>query len=484
MMSKRNSFSCLLWCLSLSFLETYHAWTTTTTTRARTAISFRHTVSSSSALCVTHLPTQPALEFRQADGNDPKEIIKTVQAGANGTDANLQSELSPLPQSLPDGVAIILNTNARGVTPDLVDAIQTQFDFSAANKARVFVTSTSEQARQAVEELQKQPARIVIPIGGDGTLTTMIQYFYDVSPMLPLFGYIPMGTGNALGTVIGCSPRRRFRRSKKMQAIRDVLDKLLDIAESMESDSTAQPQVDIVDIPLLQITMTSSEQRREQVCCFFAGIGFDSLMLQDYKDLQEWSSRSALWKNKFESVWGYTVALFTRTLPKCIADQSHIVTVELSTTKPTLWVDHRRGDVVRSITPETTEKKTLLYRGKAGIVAAATTPFYGGNLKLFPFARVTENGCQVRVGRIHPIQGVLNMFQIFQGTYRNSDMGCLDFIGTQFSLEVQDEQGYPVQHSGESMGYSQHVELEVLKDQVKFVTLLPPRLVCEDGSCN
>jgi diacylglycerol kinase family enzyme len=481
-MTIRCSISCLLWCLSLSFLETYHAWTTTT--RARTPISSRHTVSSSSSLCVTRFSTQPALEFQQADDNDPKESIKTVQAGANGTDANSQSELSPLPQSLPDGVAIILNTNARGVTPDLIDAIQNQFDFSATNKTRVFVTSTAEQARQAVEELQKRPARIVIPIGGDGTLTTMIQYFYDMSHTLPMFGYIPMGTGNALGTVIGCSPRRRFRRSKKMQAIRDVLNRLLDIAESMENNSTAQPQVDIVDLPLLHLTTTSSEQQREKVCCFFAGVGFDSLLLNDYKDLQEWTSRSALLKNRFESVWGYTVALFTRTLPKCIVDHSHIVTVELSTTKHALWVDHRRGDVVRSITPKTTEEKTLLYRGKAGIVAAATTPFYGGNLKLFPFARLTENGCQVRVGRIHPIQGVLNMLQIFKGTYRNSDMGCLDFIGTQFTLEVQGEQGYPVQHSGESMGRSQHVELEVLKDQVRFVTLLPPRLVCEDGSCS
>eukprot|EP00980_Cylindrotheca_fusiformis_P029664 scaffold23675_cov108-Cylindrotheca_fusiformis.AAC.2 len=512
MAKTRSSLPCIL-CL-LFLVQTYHAWTTTSVS-LRTALSVRQqerSSPSSTALHISGVPTRYTLqtEPQDGDGNDDvnsalglNSLHYSVKTASNTTSEQSHLTSSSSQQKEGNGIAIILNTNARGVSSGLVDAIKTQFYSVPTHKARIFVTSTEEQARQAVQELLRQPAKVVIPIGGDGTLTTMIQLFYDISPeSLPLFGYIPMGTGNALGTVIGCKPRRRFRQSKRMQAMQDVLQQLLDISESLEKGER-NIQSDIVDLPLLQIT-TSVEsndddddqplQQQEKVCCFFAGVGFDSLMLQDYKDLQEWSKQSPFWRNKFRSVWGYTVALFTRTLPKCITDQSHICTVELSTTQPALWVDHRRGDVVRSIMPKDESSKTLLYRGDAGIVAAATTPFYGGNLKLFPFARVTEKGCQVRVGRIHPLQGVLNIPQIFRGTYRNSNMGCLDFIGTQFSLELLEnnindddgddaDPGYPVQHSGESMGHSQHVEIQVLEDPVQFVTLLPPRMVCEDGSC-
>lgn len=380
----------------------------------------------------------------------------------------------------PSGIAIILNSNARGVSRDMMQAIQDL----ACDKIRVYTTSTYPQAQQAIRDMQKSPPQVVVPIGGDGTLTTLIQLFHDASIPLPYIGYLPMGTGNALGTVIGCLPKRRFRKQKRLQAIKDVLLQLSDIAQTMKQangDTSIEHQVDIVEMPLMHVTTTSSNQtNKQQVYCFFAGIGFDSLMLQDYKELQEWSSKSRFWKDKFASVWGYTVALFTRTLPKCVAYQSHLVGLQVSTKKPALWVDHRRGDVVRKVRLDTTDKdgsSTLLYKGQAGIVAASTTPFYGGNLKLFPFARLSENGCQVRIGRIHPLVGVVNIPRIFSGAYRNSEMGCLDFIGTQFTVDISD--GHPVQHSGESMGLAQHVELQVLKEPVKFVTLLPPRLVSE-----
>jgi diacylglycerol kinase family enzyme len=44
------------------------------------------------------------------------------------------------------------------------------------------VTSTKEQAQQVAQTLMYEhpPATLVIPIGGDGTLTTMIQYLWDV----------------------------------------------------------------------------------------------------------------------------------------------------------------------------------------------------------------------------------------------------------------------------------------------------------------
>jgi diacylglycerol kinase family enzyme len=474
-MRKFQSFYYLLF-LFVVYSKTSHGWVAVATTR----VSQRTSAGALSSLYVTNFPTRQEIYETESDTNDhdlDEGIIPKLETEVE----QKQSPETPAPS----GIAIILNTNARGVSDELIRTIQAKFLF-LPNEARIFVTSTTEQAKKAVDDLQQQPAQIVIPVGGDGTLTTMIQYFHDKSPgRLPLFGYIPLGTGNALGSVIGCKPRHRFRLSKQIEAIQDVLKQLLDIAQALEQklDVPTEVEVDIVDLPLLQITTAYQENKKDQICCFFAGIGFDSLMLQDYKELQQWSDQSTFWKDKFQSVWGYTVALFTRTLPKCVSNQSHLVKVELTTKKDALWVDHRRGDIVRKIPSPNSQggkpQETMLYKGQAGIVAAATTPFYGGNLKLFPFARLTENGCQVRVGRIHPLNGVLNIPKIFDGSYRNFEMGCLDFVGTQFSLEIQGDDGYPVQHSGESMGPKTHVDLQVLDEPARFVTLLPPRLVCE-----
>jgi hypothetical protein len=124
-------------------------------------------------------------------------------------------------------------------------------------------------------------------------------------------------------------------------------------------------------------------------------------------------------------------------------------------------------------------------------------------LRLFPFARMATTTMHLRVGRIHPLRGVVNLAQIFSGTYRDTRpdaFGCLDFLSTQFSLEILETTppptpqsssssgsngntnsiGYPVQHSGESVGRCQKVDFQVMPDPIRFVTLLPPRMVHEE----
>ena len=144
---------------------------------------------------------------------------------------------------------------------------------------------------------------------------------------------------------------------------------------------------------------------------------------------------------------------------------------------------------------------TILYEGQAGIVAGSTVPFYGGGLRLFPFARMGGNGnMHLRVGRIHPLRGVINIPRIFEGSYRDkrdATFGCLDFIGPSFTVRILDDNnssndesssGYPVQHSGESIGRCTEVELGACPGNsisssspppIQFLTLLPPRPVFE-----
>ena len=488
-------------------------------------------------------------------------------------------------------ISIVLNTNARGVTQDLVDAaleiMEKQENKAAENaayspKIQVHVTSTLEEAKQAAKEIMiassasqqqstpKKQQTLVVPVGGDGTLTTMIDQLWQEHLLLnsmngnngekknaannndkalfPIsFAYIPMGTGNALGSVVACQAsfhkqgrKRRLlksiinpKRAKREQFQATLQQLIAGISSSNDNDTTSNDndaaiQTDTVELPLMQVkTFVSEHSKTPNVdYTFFAGVGFDSLMLQDYKDMQQYAGEKAktsrlrsiykfLKDTVLGGVTGYTIALFTRTLPQCVERNAHLMQVRISTSAPpqtTHWIDHRRGDLMRAVVEgdgDDLEEKggannnsndgdesLLLYQGQAGIVAAGTAPFYGGGLRLFPFARMTPHGMHLRVGRIHPLKGVVNIPGIFAGSYRdtsNDEFGCIDFCGPQFVIDVlSPKEGYPVQHSGESVGKCTRVQFAVagngnaqsdslpLPPSMRFVTLMPPRLVVED----
>ncbi|KAL3942654.1 MAG: hypothetical protein SGARI_000194 [Bacillariaceae sp.] len=320
-------------------------------------------------------------------------------------------------------------------------------------------------------------------------------------------------------------------RKAKRERFTATLQQLIAGSISSSSGDTAI-QTDTVELPLMQVKTFLSKDGSGQSkpiidYTFFAGVGFDSLMLQDYKDMQAWSkdksktSRIAsiyrfLKDTVLGRVTGYTIALFAKTLPQCIDRNAHLMEVCISTDSPvkTHWIDHRRGDLMRPVvgaendsgesdsdtTDSTDDNTTLLYQGQAGIVAAGTAPFYGGGLRLFPFARMTPHGMHLRVGRIHPLRGVLNIPDLSA-----KDFGCIDFVGSQFEIKVlSPTEGYPVQHSGESVGRCTKVQFQVAADagaaagsdsdsttgyslnelplppSMRFVTLLPPRLVVEE----
>mmetsp|Transcript_36565 Transcript_36565/g.42028 ORF Transcript_36565/g.42028 Transcript_36565/m.42028 type:complete len:172 (+) Transcript_36565:161-676(+) len=42
---------------------------------------------------------------------------------------------------------------------------------------------------------------------------------------------------------------------------------------------------------------------------------------------------------------------------------------------------------------------------------------------------------------LHPIEGLCNVASIFNGSYRDRSFRCLDFIGTQFNIEINESYG-------------------------------------------
>ena len=423
-------------------------------------------------------------------------------------------------------VAIILNTNARSVTADMIPLAE-----SVLGEDAVYCTTTAEQAQQAALSLIKQNVSLVVAVGGDGTLSSMINYLTqsiiqhqkhnstftvdEAVAKLPTMAFIPMGTGNGVGSVVACQApidivkpslfTRIFRRKAlKHEKFVQVLKLLPMVGNDLAYGTTnINDMVDLVELPMLEVTTPRSEQDQGDLC-FFAGVGFDSLLLQDFKDVKAWSVRRGILRETLGSVTGYVVALVSKTLPKCIQRNAHQIQVEITSTDPhAVWIDHRRGDVVRKLTSTTQgdappTAPTLVYKGTAGIVAAGTSPYYGGGLRLFPFARMTLDKMHLRVGRIHPLRGFLQIPRIFRGSYRDTrpgSFGCLDFLASDFTVSVRPtttdgtiaaedtttttpkKNGYPLQHSGEAIGSYEQFRLRVVPAPVKFITFFKKRIV-------
>jgi len=106
---------------------------------------------------------------------------------------------------------------------------------------------------------------------------------------------------------------------------------------------------------------------------------------------------------------------------------------------------------------------------------------------------VTTDKMHLRLGRIHPLRGFFNIPRIFRGSFRDkrlSSFGCMDFIGGDFDVHVTSSRrdtdtkelvkGFPVQHSGESVGYFEKFRLRVINEPVRFVTLMEKRMTKEE----
>jgi hypothetical protein len=421
--------------------------------------------------------------------------------------------------------AVFINPNARSVTPKVIETAR-----SVWGHDHVYVTANDEAAQDAIRQaVQQHSYALLVPVGGDGTLARLLELWRQavveqaavvahnqtqLSPeaalaKFPAVAYLPLGTGNGVGSVVGnpVRPRRRWgiiprsSRSKRRVLydtfcrLRDVGQTLADAAkydklplEDFDNDRDWEylpmPMIQVTSQPVGKVTTSLAENGcdcdRDGDLCFFAGVGFDSLMLNDFKEIKAWSVQTGVLKGFLGSVAGYCVALVVRTLPQSLQGK-HRIHVEVTTPTTALWVDHRRGDVVRRMN----KSQKTLFKGTTGIVAAGTSPFYGGGLRLFPFARMTEDMMHIRVGRIPPWQGVLQIPQIFAGTYRDTspqNIGCVDFIGDDFTVIVEadtstnnkdegDKAGYPLQHSGEAVGHVTCFRLRVVKEPIRFVCL-------------
>jgi nitrate reductase NapAB chaperone NapD len=151
-------------------------------------------------------------------------------------------------QQRPDTkIVVVMNANARGVSNQTIQMAQDVFGIESVlvthtipdvyRALQPLIVTKPFQPNTTTDHLDCHPSMIIVTMGGDGTLATTIQTmcqilleqsnvildpnnnnnnsippissssssYTRIMSQLPIIAYVPLGTGNAVGSVVGCS---------------------------------------------------------------------------------------------------------------------------------------------------------------------------------------------------------------------------------------------------------------------------------------
>lgn len=341
------------------------------------------------------------------------------------------TELDETEVSRQGKVALLLNRNAKGISRNMERSLM-----QVVGREHCFVCCSEEDAATAVEELLDRGCYDVLVCGGgDGTVASVVNFLRRAcasrpNAAVPALSVLRLGTGNALAYLVGAG-------TGPLKDLRSLMNRV-------QSEKTKA-----LPTSLLRL---SDESIEEPKLCFFAGLGYDARMLRDYVWLRS-RTESSLIRSWVRSPFGYILALLIRTLPATLR-REHVFNVRVTNlADEAFFVDPRKGDWAIS-----KKRGEVLYGGEVGILCASSEPFYGGGLKLFPFAGLNPGFAHLRLASIHPVIATLNVLPIWRGTYRNAHK-VRDFLFKDVLVEA--DRPAPLHHSGDLIGEVTRLRIQV-----------------------
>ena len=115
--------------------------------------------------------------------------------------------------------------------------------------------------------------------------------------------------------------------------------------------------------------------------------------------------------------------------------------------------------------PGLAAEKTLLYEGPSTIVGVATEPFYGYNIRAFPFARMKEGYMNLRILRAKPMTLVTQMQQFWNGSYRGA--GVIDCLVKK--VKITYEKSTPLQIGGDFESFTNAISYSIFPQALRLV---------------
>ncbi|MCB9777843.1 MAG: diacylglycerol kinase [Alphaproteobacteria bacterium] len=342
--------------------------------------------------------------------------MQTVPRGAD-----MAGPALPLAPSyrLPDErFAVLLNANAGRVTPRLVRRVQ-----DVVRPERLFLSESAEHAQEILHRCVEDEVGTVFAGGGDGTIVGVVNELArlrEQAERVPDVGVLRLGTGNALAHWLGSGqPVRDLRRWTRGEVHKAV-----------------------------PVTMVSAEDTLFP----FAGLGYDAAILNDYNAIKA-RAKGTWWQDLARGVPGYLLAGWTRTLPNYMMRPA-----------PTVTVINLGGPAWR-IGPDGRERGApiargeVLFHGRATMVGAASTPFYGAAMHMFPFATARAGRFQLRISALSAWQVAANLVPAWRGTLRHDRLH--DFWVDR--VRVVSDEAMPYQLGGDARGYRNELTLSMAR---------------------
>jgi diacylglycerol kinase family enzyme len=326
-------------------------------------------------------------------------------------------------------LAVVLNENAKKVTPAVRAHIH-----DLVPERNIFCSRSLEDSGRIAKTIVEAGYDAVFTGGGDGTV---IQFFNDLvntgATEFPAVGVFPLGTGNAVAEMVSSGS-------------------YLDDLESY----VLRKQVDYQRLGLLE---------SEGQVFPFAGLGFDAGILNDYMLLKQSLAANRVMKPVLQSVGGYLIATFGKTIPRTVAQS-------LTGTRPIVRLTNlgdRAFDVDVDGTPiREFAKGDLIYEGPTIMLSAATAPYFGYALKIFPNSLRHPGFFEMRVVYGSVPRMVANLGKIWRGNYVTDDTRSV--MATHVLAEFDRET--PFQIGGDGQGYRRAVEFRLSPAELKLLRFI------------
>ena len=324
--------------------------------------------------------------------------------------------------------AVVLNTNAKKVTDDVA-----QLSSEIVPPEDLFLSDSAEDSEAIARVLVERGYETVFAGGGDGTVMHLINQLarYPLEQQ-PAIGILKLGTGNAMARMVSSGNVQGDLKSFMHSATREVMP----------------------------ISLVETEGIR----CPFAGVGVDAAILNDYRFAKDnWGS--SVLKPVVQSVGGYFLAFFARTVPRMAGDA-------LLGNRAEVRVTVANGDAQR-VGPggqlgESFAAGSLLYEGPLTAVLAGTVPFYGYGMKVLPYATLDPRRMHLRVTDLSAARALAILPSIWKGEVQNAQI--YDFLVSEVRIELSQE--VPFQIGGDAAGHRTKVVLRTIPNCVRLLKLL------------
>ncbi len=331
-------------------------------------------------------------------------------------------------------IAVVVNGNAKSVTAEVIATLD-----QILLGGDLFVSRRLQDAREIARTVVSRGYGTVLTGGGDGTFTTVVtQVVREArrrSRPLPRFGFLRLGTGNALAWVVGAS------RGGGRGLAADVL--------RLQQDAGSRP-MRFIDV--------------EDFIAPFCGFGADARVLEDYQQVKERLLRTPL-RSIAPGAVSYAVASVTRSLPSYFLKKMPHCRV-VNDGDSAFRVGARGAIIGPPI-----ERGGVIYEGPMRLAALSTIPYYGFGFRMFPYAEERSDRMHLRISTIAPLAFVRHFRSIWKGDYDDPSI-LFDYLVDAVTVELDPAGAFQI--GGDVQGSRERVSARLAPEVIRIVDFYAP----------